>query len=51
MIVKKVNRHKPLYKNILSLRGVIPNLNKVLKFKKIKWKTFLFHLNQKKKKI
>ena len=50
MVIKKINRYKLLYKNLLSLRGPVLNCNKVLRFKKNKWKTFLFHLHQKEKK-
>ena len=39
------------YKNILSLRGIGYNLNKLMKFKKEKWRTFLFHLKQREKKL
>lgn len=40
-----------LYKNILKLRGIGYNLNKLVKFRKEKWKTFLFHLKQRDKKL
>ena len=40
-----------LYKNILNLRGIGYNFNKLTKFRKEKWKTFLFHLKQRDKKL
>lgn len=52
MVIKKnSSRYKPLYKYLLRLRGSIQNYNKVLKFKKEKWKIFLFHLRQREKNL
>jgi len=47
---KKNSRYKLLLKDFLRVRGTIQNRDKILKFKKSKWKTFLFHLNQRYKK-
>ena len=40
------SRYRPSYKYFLRVRGNIKNHNKILKFKKEKWQTFLFHLTQ-----
>ena len=40
------SRYRPSYKYFLRFRGNIKNHNKILKFKKEKWQTFLFHLTQ-----
>ena len=47
MVSKNNNsRYRPSYKYFLRFRGTIKNYNKVIKFKKEKWQTFLFHLTQ-----
>ena len=47
---KRNSRNKLLLKYFLRVRCTIQNRDKILKFKKLKWKTFLFHLNQRYKK-
>jgi ribosomal 50S subunit-recycling heat shock protein len=46
---KNSSRYRPYYKYLLSFRGTSQNQDKVLKFKKEKWKKFLFHFNQREK--
>ena len=41
MIFKKKHRFKPLYKQFLKLKENVQNRQKLLKFKKKKWKSFL----------
>jgi len=47
---KNNSRYRPYYKYLLSFRGTSQNQEKVLKFKKEKWKKFIFYLKQKEKK-
>lgn len=44
MIVKKKKRFKPSYKKFVNINVNIQNKQKLLKFKKKKWKNFLFKL-------
>nr|QYJ09254.1 ribosomal protein S4 [Pleurosigma sp. mgcode 4] len=37
-------RHRPVYKKFINLRGNILNNKKIFNFKKQKWNVFLFHL-------
>jgi ribosomal protein S4 len=47
MFLKKKNRFKPVFKQLLKLRENIQNRHKLLKFKKTKWNTFQkFHLKK-----
>lgn len=47
MSLKKKNRFKPIFKQSLKLRENVQNRQKILKFKKKKWKAFLtFYLNK-----
>ena len=47
MSLKKKNRFKPIFKQSLKLRENVQNRQKILKFKKKKWKSFLtFYLNK-----
>lgn len=47
MPLKRKNRFKPIFKQSLKLRENIQNRQKILKFKKNKWKSFLtFYLNK-----
>ena len=49
MVAKHKNRFKPLFKQIIKLRENIQNRQKLLKFKKKKWKSFLrFYINKNK---
>lgn len=43
----KKRRYRPLYKNFLNLNQNIQNRQKLLKFKKRKWKTFLEKISKK----
>ena len=47
MSIKKKNRFKPLFKQFIKLRENVQNRQKLLKFKKKKWKSFLkFYTNK-----
>jgi ribosomal protein S4 len=47
MLSRKKSRFKPIFKPILKLRDNVQNRQKILKFKKSKWNTFLkFYLNK-----
>ena len=47
MLLKKKNRFKPLFKQLLKLRENVQNRKKVLKFNKNKWELFLtFYLKK-----
>jgi hypothetical protein len=46
MILKKKNRFKPIFKQFIKLRENIQNRQKILKFKKKKWKFFKFYINK-----
>lgn len=47
MSLQKKNRFKPTFKQFLKLRENIQNRQKILKFKKKKWKSFLkFYINK-----
>jgi len=46
MIITKKYRHRPVYKKFLNLRNNVQNRQKLLKFKKKKWKNLLFKLNR-----
>lgn len=46
---KKSSRYLPIYKYFLRFRVSLKNYNKVVKFKKEKWQTFLFHFHQREK--
>jgi ribosomal protein S4 len=49
MVNKNKHSRYRLLKHFLRFRGNINKLNKVVKFKKEKWKVFLFHFNQREK--
>ena len=52
MVNKNNNsRYRPLYKHFLRFRGNIKNHTKIIKFKKEKWQTFLFHLTRREMKL
>jgi len=44
--LKRKTRYKPLYKKFIKLKANVQNRNKIFKFKKQKWQTFIFHLNK-----
>jgi len=46
MIVIKKYRHRPVYKKFTNLKNNVQNRQKLLKFKKKKWKNLLFKLNR-----
>jgi len=47
MTSSKKNRFKPLFKQLIKLRENVQNRQKLLRFKKEKWKTFLkFYINK-----
>nr|WAK85016.1 ribosomal protein S4 [Amicula sp. isolate GU52X-4 cfCalB7] len=50
MILKRKNIYKPFFKQLIKLRENVQNKNKILKFKKQKWKSFIFYYNKKLKK-
>jgi ribosomal protein S4 len=47
MFIKKNDRIGPLYKQLIKLRENAQSRTKVLKFKRKKWETFLFHYKKK----
>lgn len=47
MIFKRKNIYKPFFKKLIKLRENVQNKNKILKFKKQKWKSFIFYYNKK----
>ena len=49
MFTIKKYRHKPVYKKFANLKIDINNRQKIFKFKKTKWKNFLFKLKLKSK--
>lgn len=49
MVLQKKNRFKPLYKQFKNLRENVQNRNKILQFKKQKWKKFISYLKYKSK--
>ena len=44
---KKRNHYRPLYKQFLKLRENVQEKKKLLKFKRLKWKKFIFHYRKK----
>ena len=50
MVSIKKYRHKPVYKKFVNLKVNVQNRQKLLKFKKQKWKNLLFKLNKTSKK-
>ena len=46
MIGTKKFKYRPIYKKFLNLKTNVQNKQKIFKFKKKKWKIFLFHLTK-----
>ena len=46
MLVKK-NKFNPIYKQLVRLRENVQNRKKLLKFKKQKWKQFIYYYKRK----
>ena len=46
MIGTKKSKYRPIYKKFLNLKINVQKKQKIFKFKKKKWKIFLFHLNK-----
>lgn len=51
MILKKINKFKPLYKQFINLRENVQSRNKILQFKKQKWTLILNHIKRKSKRF
>lgn len=49
MILKKKKQIKPLCKTFIRLRENVQNRKKILKFKKEKWRNFIYHFERKSK--
>jgi ribosomal protein S4 len=47
MLLKKKNKFKPIFKSLIRLRENVQSRSKLLKFKRKKWQSFIFHCKRK----